>query len=48
MINGIASHALDFDDFTQDFGGHPSVPVVAGVLALSQANGTSGREFIAA
>ena len=48
MVNGIASHALDFDDFTQEFGGHPSVPIVAGILALAQANGCSGREFVAA
>jgi len=48
MVNGIASHALDFDDFTQEFGGHPSVPIVAGLLALAQAKGASGREFIAA
>jgi 2-methylcitrate dehydratase PrpD len=48
MVNGIASHALDFDDFTQEFGGHPSVPLVAGLLALAQANGCSGREFVAA
>jgi 2-methylcitrate dehydratase PrpD len=48
MVNGIASHALDFDDFTQEFGGHPSVPIVAGLLALAQANRCSGREFVAA
>ena len=48
MVNGLASHALDFDDFTQEFGGHPSVPIVAGLLALAQANGASGRAFVAA
>lgn len=48
MVNGLASHALDFDDFTQEFGGHPSVPIVAGLLALAQAHGASGREFVAA
>ncbi|MFT5448341.1 MAG: 2-methylcitrate dehydratase PrpD [Gammaproteobacteria bacterium] len=48
MVNGLASHALDFDDFTQEFGGHPSVPIVAGLLALAQAQGASGREFVAA
>lgn len=36
FVNGVASHALDFDDFTQDFGGHPSVPIVSGLLALAQ------------
>ncbi len=48
LVNGVASHALDFDDFTQEFGGHPSVPVVAGLLALAQARGAGGRAFLAA
>ncbi len=48
LINGVASHALDFDDFTQEFGGHPSVPVVPGLLALAQARGASGRALLAA
>jgi len=48
LLNGVASHALDFDDFTQDFGGHPSVPVVPGLLALAQARHASGRALIAA
>lgn len=28
FINGTASHALDYDDFSSDFGGHQSVPLV--------------------
>jgi 2-methylcitrate dehydratase PrpD len=48
LINGVASHALDYDDFTQDFGGHPSVPVVPGLLALAEARGVGGAEFLAA
>lgn len=48
LVNGVASHALDFDDFTQDFGGHPSVPVVPGLFALAEARGASGAALLAA
>ena len=29
VINGAASHALDFDDCNNTFGGHPSAPVLS-------------------
>jgi 2-methylcitrate dehydratase PrpD len=48
LVNGVASHALDFDDFTQDFGGHPSVPVVPGLFALAEARAASGAALLAA
>ena len=48
LVNGVASHALDFDDFTQEFGGHPSVPIVPGLLALAEARHASGRAFLTA
>lgn len=48
LINGVASHALDFDDFTQEFGGHPSVPVVPGLFALAEARDASGLALLAA
>jgi 2-methylcitrate dehydratase PrpD len=48
LVNGVASHALDFDDFTQDFGGHPSVPVVPGLYALAESRDASGLDFLAA
>lgn len=48
FINGVASHALDFDDFTQEFGGHPSVPIVAGLLALAESEGAAGESFMQA
>ena len=35
FLNGTASHALDFDDFSSVMGGHQSVPLVAPLFALS-------------
>ena len=36
LLNGTASHALDYDDFSQPMGGHQSVPLVAPLLALAE------------
>ncbi len=47
-INGIASHALDFDDCNNTVGGHPSAPVLPALFALAEQLGANGREFIAA
>src|SRR5712671_2776282 len=46
LINGVASHALDFDDCSNTLGGHPSAPIVPALLAIAE--GVSGRAFIAA
>lgn len=48
LINGTASHALDFDDCSNTLGGHPSVPILPALFALADDTGASGREFIAA
>lgn len=48
LINGTASHALDFDDVHAAMGGHPSVPIFPALLAQAEAQGLTGREFIAA
>lgn len=48
LINGTASHALDFDDCCNTLGGHPSVPILPGLFALADQHGASGRDFIAA
>jgi len=49
LINGVASHALDFDDVNNQIGGHPSVPLVPAVFALVDMLGdVSGRDAIAA
>lgn len=47
-VNGTASHALDFDDVNQAMIGHPSVPVLAGLLALAEHVGADGRGLVAA
>ena len=48
VVNGTASHALDFDDCNNTFGGHPSVPLLPALFALADEIGASGRDFIAA
>jgi len=48
LVNGAASHALDFDDVNMSFSGHPSVVLVPPLLALAEARGASGPEFMAA
>jgi 2-methylcitrate dehydratase PrpD len=48
LINGMASHALDFDDCSNTMGGHPSSPVVPAIWALAEENGSDGEAFIAA
>jgi 2-methylcitrate dehydratase PrpD len=46
LINGTASHALDFDDCNNTLGGHPSAPILPALWTL--ATGASGKAFIAA
>ncbi len=48
LINGTASHALDFDDFSFPMGGHQSVPLVAPLLALSEERSLSGTALVTA
>jgi 2-methylcitrate dehydratase PrpD len=48
LVNGTASHALDFDDCSNTLGGHPSVPILPGLFALADTMPASGRDFIAA
>ncbi len=48
LVNGTASHALDFDDMNNTLGGHPSVPILPALFALADEIGASGRDFIAA
>ncbi|HVR28720.1 MAG TPA: MmgE/PrpD family protein, partial [Thermoanaerobaculia bacterium] len=48
LINGAASHALDFDDTHTTMSGHPSVPVIPAALALAEARGASGERLLAA
>ena len=48
LVNGTASHALDFDDCNNTLGGHPSVPILPALFALADETGATGRDFIAA
>lgn len=48
LINGAASHALDYDDTLSAFIGHPTVTLFPGLLALSQWQGKSGAEILTA
>jgi 2-methylcitrate dehydratase PrpD len=48
LVNGTASHALDYDDFSGSMGGHQSVPLVAPLLALGEAKAASGRALLEA
>ena len=48
LVNGAASHALDFDDVNMTMGGHPTVPIVPAILALAEARGASGAQLVAA
>src|SRR4029079_11297722 len=46
LVNGIASHTLDFDDTHLRTIIHPAGPVASAVLALAEHSGTSGRALI--
>ncbi len=48
LINGSASHALDFDDVQERFHGHPTAPVAPVVLALAECDGASGADLLTA
>ena len=48
LVNGTASHALDYDDVNLTLSGHPTVPIVASLLALAEGRDASGKDFIAA
>ncbi|MDQ1079443.1 MmgE/PrpD family protein [Pseudoroseomonas cervicalis] len=39
LLNGVASHTVEFDDIHRDSGLHPGSPTVAAALALAQAHG---------
>ncbi|MGH9356829.1 MAG: MmgE/PrpD family protein, partial [Terriglobia bacterium] len=48
LTNGIAAHALDYDDVTWGLIGHPSVSLVPSLLALGELIGASGRDVLLA
>ena len=48
LINGAASHALDYDDSMIAFLGHPSVTLFPSILSLSEWQGKNGADFLTA
>ena len=48
FVNGIAAHALDFDDNMPSLRGHPSTTILPAALAAAQACNASGLEALAA
>lgn len=48
LLNGTASHALDFDDCNNTMGGHPSAPVLSALLPLAEELGSTGSDFVLA
>jgi 2-methylcitrate dehydratase PrpD len=48
LVNGTASHALDYDDANMAMLGHPSVPLFGALLSLAEARHASGRQLITA
>jgi 2-methylcitrate dehydratase PrpD len=48
LTNGIAAHALDYDDLNASLSGHPSVPVLPATLALAERERASGQALLTA
>lgn len=48
LLNGTASHVLDYDDVNFALMGHPSVPILPAALALGEALDTSGAQLMEA
>jgi 2-methylcitrate dehydratase PrpD len=48
LINGAASHALDYDDVNERMLGHPTVPLVPALMALADESKISGMDMITA
>lgn len=46
LINGAASHTVEFDDIYRDGLYHPGAPVIAAVLAAAQGRGIDGGRFL--
>ena len=48
LINGTAAHTVEVDDIFRDGIYHPGAPTIAAALALAQASGASGEQFLRA
>ena len=45
LINGTASHSVEFDDIYRDAGFHPGSPIISAALAAAQTVGADGDAF---
>jgi len=48
LVNGVAAHALDYDDVQASLSGHPSVPVLPAALAIAERGQASGAALLTA
>ena len=48
FVNGVAAHALDFDDTLATLRGHPSAAIFPVALAVGEQAGASGRDLLVA
>ena len=48
LVNGVACHALDYDDVAGSLGGHPSAMLVPALIPLAEMLGSSGRDLVLA
>jgi 2-methylcitrate dehydratase PrpD len=48
LVNGPASHALDYDDVSGVMGGHRSATLVPSMIAPGESLGSSGRDLVLA
>ncbi|MBM3183457.1 MAG: MmgE/PrpD family protein [Chloroflexi bacterium] len=48
LVNGTASHLLDYDDVHMGMIGHPSVPLIPAALAIAEHRGIGGKRLIEA
>jgi 2-methylcitrate dehydratase PrpD len=48
FVNGIAANVLDFDDCTDNLGGHPSAPILPALIALAEERDATGRDLLTA
>jgi 2-methylcitrate dehydratase PrpD len=48
FANGLAAHALDFDDSLTTLRGHPTAPMLGAGLAVGEAASSSGKALLAA
>jgi 2-methylcitrate dehydratase PrpD len=46
LLNGVAGHALDYDDVTHPIYGHASVALVPPLLAVAEEQGRSGTDLL--